>query len=60
MFGQEVEWEELPENKMSRVKIEKQGVNLFRQTDWLEMNEFIISMLPKFENALSPFLKNIK
>lgn len=59
-FGQELEWEELPENKMSRIKIEKQGVNLFRKTDWLEMNEFIISMLPNFENALSPFLKNIK
>jgi hypothetical protein len=25
MFGQELEWEEQPENKMSRIKIEKQG-----------------------------------
>lgn len=58
-FGEQLEWEELPENKMSRIKIEKQGVNLFRKSDWLEMNEFIISNLPKFENALSTFLKNI-
>ena len=60
MFGQELEWEELPQNKMSRIKIEKQGVNLFRKTDWLEMNEFTVTNLPEFENALSPFLKNIK
>jgi hypothetical protein len=59
-FGQELEWEELPENKMSRIKIEKQDVNLFRKTDWLEMNEFLIFNLPKFEKAFSSFLKNIK
>jgi hypothetical protein len=59
-FGQRLEWEELPENKMSRIKIEKQDVNLFKKTHWLEMNEFIISMLPNFEKAISPFLKNIK
>jgi hypothetical protein len=59
-FGQKLEWEELPENKMSRIKIEKQDVNLFRKADWLEMNEFIVNNLSKFENALSPFIKNIK
>lgn len=58
-FGEQLEWEELPDNKMSRIKIEKQGVNLFRKNDWLEMNEFIINKLPKFENAFSPFLKKI-
>jgi uncharacterized protein with ParB-like and HNH nuclease domain len=59
-FGQKLEWEELPENKMSRIKIEKQGVNLFRKTDWLEMNEFIITNLPQFEKAFSSFIKNLK
>ena len=57
-FGEQLEWEKLPDNKMSRIKIEKQAVNLFRKNDWLEMNEFIINNLSKFENALSPFLKN--
>jgi hypothetical protein len=59
-FGQKLEWEELPENKMSRIKIERQGVNLFRKTDWSKMNEFLISNLPKFENAFGIFIKDIK
>jgi uncharacterized protein with ParB-like and HNH nuclease domain len=59
-FGQKLEWEEQPENKMSRIKIEQQGVNLFNEMDWLSMNEFIVYNLPKFESALSPYIKNIK
>jgi hypothetical protein len=45
---------------MSRIKIEQQGVNLFNEMDWLSMNEFIVYNLPKFESALSPYIKNIK
>ncbi|MBC7391403.1 MAG: DUF4268 domain-containing protein, partial [Opitutaceae bacterium] len=59
-FGQSLVWEELPENKMSRIKIEQQGVNLFNETDWTSMNEFMILNLPKFENAIQPFIKNLK
>lgn len=60
LFGSSLAWEELPENKMSRIKIEKQGVNLFNEEDWLSMNEFIVSNLPKFENAIQPFIKGLK
>ena len=59
-FGNEIVWEELPENKMSRIKIEEQGVNIFIEKDWTRMNEFITSYLPKFENAIKPFIKNLK
>ena len=59
-FGSDIVWEELPDNKMSRIKIEKQGVNIFNESDWEVMNEFLISNLPKFENAFSPFIKNLK
>lgn len=59
-FGSELVWEELPENKMSRIKIEEQGVNLFNESDWDRMNTFIVSNLPKFENAFQPFVKNLK
>lgn len=59
-FGSELEWEELPDNKMSRIKIEEQGVNIFNESDWDRMNTFIISNLPKFENAFRPFIKNLK
>jgi hypothetical protein len=43
-----------------RDKIENQNVNLFNENDWPLMNQFIISNLPKFENAIQPFIKNLK
>ncbi|MDD2564901.1 MAG: DUF4268 domain-containing protein [Salinivirgaceae bacterium] len=53
-------WEELPDNKMSRVKFEMQDVNLFNETDWEKMNNFFVDYLPKFENGIKPFIKNLK
>jgi uncharacterized protein with ParB-like and HNH nuclease domain len=60
VFGGELVWEELPENKMSRIKIEEKGVNLFNESDWDRMNEFLVSNLQKFENAFQPFIKNLR
>lgn len=59
-FGCALEWEELPDNKMSRVKVELAGLNLYQEGDWERMNDFFISFLPKFENAFQPFIKNLK
>ena len=52
--------EELPDNKMSRIKFELQDVNLFNETDWEKMNDFFVLFLPKFESAIEPFIKNLK
>ncbi|MEI7523437.1 MAG: DUF4268 domain-containing protein [Mariniphaga sp.] len=59
-FENSMVWEELPDNKMSRIKIEQQGVSLYNETDWVIMNEFLISNLPKFEKALQPYIKGLK
>ncbi|QQS67799.1 MAG: DUF4268 domain-containing protein [Chlorobiota bacterium] len=59
-FGNTLVWEELPDNKMSRIKIELQGVNLFNETYWQKMNDFFLFYLPKFESAIQPFIKNLK
>ncbi len=59
-FGRELVWEELPDNKMSRIKIEDPSVNLFNDKHWEKMNAFIISNIPKFEVAFQPFIKNLK
>ena len=59
-FGNPLDWEELPDNKMSRVKFELQDVNLFNDNHWEKMNQFFIEYLPKFENAFRPFIKNLK
>lgn len=59
-FGNALDWEELADNKMSRVKYDLQDVNLFNESHWDKMNEFFIQYLPKFENAFKPFIKNLK
>ena len=60
VFGNEIEWEELPDNKMSRLKYEKRNVNINNEEDWEVMNAFIIEHLPKFEMAFKPFVKGLK
>ncbi len=60
VFGDKLEWEELSEHKMSRVKHELQGVNLFDKADWNKMNVFLIEYLPKFERAFKPAIKKLR
>ncbi|MCM4172450.1 DUF4268 domain-containing protein [Arenibacter sp. TNZ] len=59
-FGKKLEWEELPENKMSRIKYELQEVNLYDRSHWNKMNDFLVTYLPKFEKALQPSIMNLK
>jgi uncharacterized protein with ParB-like and HNH nuclease domain len=59
-FGKPLEWEELTEHKMSRIKYELTGVNLFDKADWDKMSQFLIEYLPKFESALLPAIKKLK
>jgi len=59
-FGNLLEWEELPDNKMSRIKFELQDVNIFNETDWDKMNNFFVNNISKFENAFEPFIKSLK
>lgn len=60
IFGNPLIWEELPENKMSRVKFEMKDVNLYNENDWERMNQFFLDYLPKFENAFRPYIRNLK
>ena len=60
IFGNPLEWEELPENKMSRIKYELRGVNLYDKADWNKMSQFLIKYIPKFESALQNSIKKIK
>lgn len=59
-FGGPLEWQELPDNKMSRIKTEMNGVNLFNQEDWDQMNQFFIDTMPKFEMAFREQILRLK
>lgn len=60
VFGNPLEWEELPENKMSRIKYQLNDVNLFDKSDWSKMSQFLVENLPKFEVAFQPAIKKFK
>ena len=59
-FGNVLVWEELPDNKMCRIKYENNNVNLFNTSDWDDMNSFFIEHLPKFEAAFKVHIKSLK
>lgn len=50
-FGKSLIWEELPDNKMSRIKYVLNDVNLFDKSHWPKMNGFFVEYVPKFENV---------
>jgi len=56
-FGDVLEWQELPDYKVSRVKYELKEVSLYDESDWQKMNEFVLTYLPKFEKVMRNELK---
>lgn len=58
-FGDVLEWEELSDYKMSRVKFELREVSVFERNDWEKMNDFLIKYLPKFEQSLRSFILSL-
>lgn len=59
-FGSKLEWENLPDSKMSRIKYELSDVNLFNKEDWDKMNLFFTKYLPKFESAFQPNIELLR
>lgn len=59
-FGAELTWQELPDIKMSRIKFENPDLNIYQLEDWEAMNSFILENMPKFVNALTPFIRRLK
>lgn len=59
-FGDKLEWEELKDYKMSRIKYELRNVSIYEDNNWGEMQSFLIKYLPKFEKALKPFVFGLK
>jgi hypothetical protein len=60
-FGQSLTWEELPDNKASRIAFympgdEKRG----EQATWGKQHEWLITWAPKLAAVLRPFIKDLK
>ncbi len=59
IFGNQLEWELLPDSKMSRIKFEDTSLNLFNEDDWSQFDEFFIEHLPKFKKAFDGFINQL-
>lgn len=59
-FGNSLEWQELSDKKMCRIKIELNGLDFFNQEEWNKWNEFFIETLPKFKNSFDPFVRELQ
>ena len=59
-FGGSLSWEELPDNKASRVRVIIEDVNFYNNEDWSQMSKFLVENLPKFERAFIPFVEKIR
>lgn len=53
-FGAELIWERMGDKRMSRIKYEKVGVDIFNEEHWDEMIQFLCTFVPKFEAAFKP------
>jgi uncharacterized protein with ParB-like and HNH nuclease domain len=59
-FGNSLDWQELPDKKMCRIKTELEGLDFFNQEEWPQWNNFFIENLPKFKSAFDPFVSELK
>jgi len=59
-FGESLDWIELPDKKMSKISMERGNVSWFNESDWQEMNSFFVSVLPAFQAAFDPYVKELK
>jgi hypothetical protein len=59
-IGNQLEWEELPDSKMSRIRFQLNDVNIFEKEDWDKINSFFVDNLQRFESAFSNVIKQLK
>ncbi|MBI3896203.1 MAG: DUF4268 domain-containing protein [Acidobacteria bacterium] len=50
-FGAPLVWERMEDRVTSRIKYQKDGVNIFNQEDWPKMNEFMIDAAIRMHKA---------
>lgn len=59
-LGYELEWEELPDKKMSRIYYQLDDISYKNKENWEQINTFFIDNLPKFERAFEEAINSLK
>ena len=58
-FGGELAWERMDDNVTCRIKYQHDGVSYFEEEDWPTMNEFLIDVAVRMENAFKEPIREL-
>lgn len=59
-FGSPLSWQRLDDKKMSRITYILNGVNVFNEEDWPQMQEFLVGNMIKLSDALKKNISRLK
>ncbi|MEQ6378591.1 DUF4268 domain-containing protein [Bacillaceae bacterium S4-13-56] len=59
-FGDSLHWDRLDDKKASRVKFQKDNVDVFNQDDWDEMIIFMVDSMIRLEHAFKESLSEVR
>ena len=58
--GEQLEWQDNPNSKVSRIVVYKYGVDIWNKENWPNQFEWLSSRLKKFEKVFRPRIKELK
>lgn len=59
-FGDMLNWERMEDKVTSRIKYQKDEVNVFDEEDWTEMIKFLLDVVPRMEKAFRKPVQNVR
>lgn len=59
-FGSPLSWQRLDDKKMSRITYILDGVNVFNEEDWPQMQDFLVGNMIKLSDALKKNISRLK
>lgn len=59
-FGAELSWQRLDDKKMSRITYILEGVNVFNDEDWPQMQDFLIENMIRFNEIFKKHINRLK
>ena len=59
-FGAPLSWQRLDDKKMSRITYILDGVNVFNEDDWPQMQHFLVENMIKLNDALKKNINKLK
>lgn len=58
-FGEKLTWERMDENVTSRIKSEHTGVSYFEESDWKQMNDYLIDTSVRMEKSFKEPIRKL-